>query len=416
VNVTWPFEHHELDDTMAKALGASVGEVMTAAAVTIDASASVEDAATLMHDNDLSRLPVVEAGRSTTTDGSGSFTFTGVALPYDIAIVQTSSNKYAIVYAQLTRTDPTLSDFYLTLNATRSTTVGGTLTVPSPAPADAVTGVAFGSPEASTGDYFTGNPWRLTVSWSGPTSTTGNVHAMQWEVDGNGTLSGVLAHGVKTGVTLANGSPVNNADVTLTPVATQPVTGAIALPNGYSISSRSVYVGFSDGAAFPVSDDTVSTPAFGFPIPSGIGASAVVSASASDGTAITAAQSPGLAPGTSNATLTLPSPALPTAPVNGATGVDTSTNFVWTPVVGGVQIALISGQGTDPVYVIVSGGTTARIPNLSAQGLGLPSGRTYTWGVTALGPFASIDAFAVGPAREGVGYLTVSGDSQFTTK
>ncbi len=37
VNVTWPFEHHELDDTMAKALGASVGEVMTAAAVTIDA-------------------------------------------------------------------------------------------------------------------------------------------------------------------------------------------------------------------------------------------------------------------------------------------------------------------------------------------------------------------------------------------
>jgi CBS domain-containing protein len=63
VNVTWPFEHHELDDTMAKALGASVGEVMTAAAVTIDASASVEDAATLMHDNDLSRLPVVEDGR-----------------------------------------------------------------------------------------------------------------------------------------------------------------------------------------------------------------------------------------------------------------------------------------------------------------------------------------------------------------
>ena len=30
VNVTWPFEHKELDDTMAKALGASVGEVMTA--------------------------------------------------------------------------------------------------------------------------------------------------------------------------------------------------------------------------------------------------------------------------------------------------------------------------------------------------------------------------------------------------
>lgn len=63
VNVTWPFEHLELDDTMAKALGASVGEVMTAAPVTIEADASVEDAATLMHDHDLSRLPVVEDGR-----------------------------------------------------------------------------------------------------------------------------------------------------------------------------------------------------------------------------------------------------------------------------------------------------------------------------------------------------------------
>jgi CBS domain-containing protein len=60
VNVTWPFEHKELDDTMAKALGASVGEVMTAQPITILADASVEDAATLMHDEDVSRLPVVD--------------------------------------------------------------------------------------------------------------------------------------------------------------------------------------------------------------------------------------------------------------------------------------------------------------------------------------------------------------------
>jgi signal-transduction protein with cAMP-binding, CBS, and nucleotidyltransferase domain len=60
VNVTLPFEHHELDDSVAKALGASVGEVMTAKPVTVHADASVEDAATLMHDKDLSRLPVVD--------------------------------------------------------------------------------------------------------------------------------------------------------------------------------------------------------------------------------------------------------------------------------------------------------------------------------------------------------------------
>ena len=63
VNVTVPFEHKNLDETMAKALGASVGEVMSPDPITVDADASVEDAATVMHDADVSRLPVLEDGR-----------------------------------------------------------------------------------------------------------------------------------------------------------------------------------------------------------------------------------------------------------------------------------------------------------------------------------------------------------------
>src|SRR4051794_12766593 len=60
VNVTWPFDHKELEDSMSKALGASVGEVMTADVLTIGADASVEEAATLMHDHNVSRLPVLD--------------------------------------------------------------------------------------------------------------------------------------------------------------------------------------------------------------------------------------------------------------------------------------------------------------------------------------------------------------------
>ncbi len=47
VNVTWPFDHKELDDSVSKALGATVGEVMTAEPITVDIVASVEDAATV---------------------------------------------------------------------------------------------------------------------------------------------------------------------------------------------------------------------------------------------------------------------------------------------------------------------------------------------------------------------------------
>ncbi|MGZ6028443.1 MAG: hypothetical protein ACXWK5_03400, partial [Myxococcaceae bacterium] len=137
-------------------------------------------------------------------------------------------------------------------------------------------------------------------------------------------------------------------------------------------------------------------------------------AAASDGTSTTEAQSAAIPPGTSNATLSLPSPALPTAPANGATGVDTSTDLVWSPVTGAVYEVLLTGQGTDPVYVLLTSATTVRIPNLSAQGVGLPSGRSYDWSVNALGPLTSVDALA-SPSIT-LGFDTSSGTSQFTTR
>jgi CBS domain-containing protein len=60
VNVAMPFHHDDLDDSVRKALGASVGDVMTTEVVSVGPDASVEDAATLMHDRKVSRLPVVD--------------------------------------------------------------------------------------------------------------------------------------------------------------------------------------------------------------------------------------------------------------------------------------------------------------------------------------------------------------------
>jgi CBS domain-containing protein len=54
-----PKEKERFDKDMEKALGASVGEVMHSDAVSIGPEDTIEDAATLMHDHDVSRLPVV---------------------------------------------------------------------------------------------------------------------------------------------------------------------------------------------------------------------------------------------------------------------------------------------------------------------------------------------------------------------
>ncbi len=64
VNVALPWHDKELDESVAKALGEFVSDVMATPAVTVEATDTVEDAATAMHDNKVSRLPVVNsAGR-----------------------------------------------------------------------------------------------------------------------------------------------------------------------------------------------------------------------------------------------------------------------------------------------------------------------------------------------------------------
>lgn len=52
-------ERHYLED-LHKALGATVGDVMNDEPVTIGPEATLEEAATLMHDRGVSRLPVVD--------------------------------------------------------------------------------------------------------------------------------------------------------------------------------------------------------------------------------------------------------------------------------------------------------------------------------------------------------------------
>ncbi|HTN80914.1 MAG TPA: CBS domain-containing protein [Acidimicrobiales bacterium] len=61
VVVALPGSKREFEEDLHKQLGLTVGEVMGDEPVTIDADAPVEDAATVMHDKDVSRLAVIDA-------------------------------------------------------------------------------------------------------------------------------------------------------------------------------------------------------------------------------------------------------------------------------------------------------------------------------------------------------------------
>lgn len=63
LGVPLQLQSRDFEDDLTKALGSKVSDVMSSPAITVDVSGTVEDAATLMHDKRLSRLPVVDNGR-----------------------------------------------------------------------------------------------------------------------------------------------------------------------------------------------------------------------------------------------------------------------------------------------------------------------------------------------------------------
>ena len=63
LSATIEIGHKHFEEDLRKALGSKVSDVMTAKPVTITPDDTIERAATLMHEKDVSRLPVVSDGK-----------------------------------------------------------------------------------------------------------------------------------------------------------------------------------------------------------------------------------------------------------------------------------------------------------------------------------------------------------------
>ena len=93
-------------------------------------------------------------------------------------------------------------------------------------------------------------------------------------------------------------------------------------------------------------------------------------------------------------TLALPEGAPSLSPADAADPVDTQTEFSWGSFPGGVFTVDFAATSGGPAFHVVTRDTRGSIPQLT--GLELPSRARYTWTVTAIGPFASVDD-AAGP-------------------
>jgi len=403
---------------------ASADATVTAASSTITVTGTVIGQFT----GPLPNVPVIISGHpSTTTDASGNFTVSGVAMPYEATVVATAS-KRAMVYKGLTRPDPILYSVDLSLamfpySATLSGTISGGTGFPQPA--NHRTAVAFASDEAggtNTANGATG-AYSLGLGWAGPVTTTGTIHGLQWEEASTLPVT-YKGYGTNAGVALADGGVFTGQNITMSSIPTATLSGTVIVPSGYSLGIKIVSAVFGRAGSIDVVADGSSTASFSYATPSIPGVSLGLRVIASSSTGNTNIWRVGLDPSASGLTITIPVAPSQTLPVNAATNVDTTTVFSWTGFNQGVHLVYFNGPLGEPDYYVVTGATSTTIPNLNTIGLGLPASTAYQWQIRGVAPFASVDDAAgpggfypppgTNPASDGA--LGQSSTRDFTTK
>ena len=376
-------------------------------------------------------VPVFVTGKpSTNTDANGNFSIASVSTPYDITVVD-GTNKRALVYKGLTRQDPTLTFLGSSPGTARHGAVNGKISggafTPNQGASD-VTKVVFASTETSAGLNTAANGifGPINLTWYGPTVTTGNLYALQFTTDGTGfpIASGYRGYGTKSGIAVNDGSTLTNQFDTLQSVGTSQFTASVTVPSGYSLVQKSLSVRVSQTTLIAILSDATLNAAVSYYTPSIAGASLVLSVQASKSGAQAIYFKNGLATGATGAAIGIVAAPDLSLPVSGASGVDTTVTFSWTAMTGGIHLIQYTSTG-NPTYQVLTVGTSATIPNLKGQGLGLPSGATYQWSVVGIGPFASSDDAAGSSGFLGAltnpalltsdAFLGVSGARTFTT-
>jgi hypothetical protein len=363
-------------------------------------------------------LPVLVAGRVTSSDANGNFTMTDVTSPYQLVVLQPTA-KYAQVFDGVTRKDPivlvsqtaspTLRRASLVVNFSGTGTGSGLMDVSNP----------VGANGGVTGSVATpGTSYSTDLQWIGPTSFEGTVCAILYQSVSN-VATAINAFGEADRVSFQDGQ-TTTVGVNMAAVQSKVASGTVTVPTGFVINSK--VLGFVCGAnaqrpSYPFTFDTGSATDFSYPTPVTPNA-LYLGASATKGDAYVYTQQFGVSPDASGITLALPAPIEQTLPANNALGIAPSASFSWSPTTVGLSQVTFSPVSPGPLSLTVfTANATVTLPDLSALGYPLVKGVTYRWLINADSNVKTLDDVLSGVPRD---YLksysqTVSGDWQFTT-
>ena len=366
---------------------------------------------------------LVEGKSAVTTSSDGRFFVSGVAVPYDIAVLP-AGRTTAVAYAGLMRPDPKL--VYPFFNGAQKTATIGGAVPPTSGAVNSGTFLFFVSGRyvsgGATADPTTGT-YSFTVAWNGASDTqAGRLHMFQW------TSAGALpttfdAYASKT-LTISAGGSYNGNDFAPTDLIDPPeqtISGTVSVPSGYTQTVRRLWVFFDHIPVYWQESGSLGS-AFSYTVPAISGVTFGVSAEAQDPSSRSSffVQN-GITGNATGVTIPLQASGQLSLPADGALGVDTSTVFSWVDG-GGNGVDFVFVTPNDPsniAFLVLTSTPHMKIPSV---GMALPAAAGYQWRVDRVFPLASPDSAASAALLDLTGWEpdhvgeTLSETFAFTTK
>ncbi len=331
----------------------------------------------------LGGVVVQSQGETSLSDVAGTFTLAGLSVPYDLAVSTAAGDGALHVFEAMTSDAPTVAPYL------------GVSTLPTPEREALITGTALGGGAVGVDElvivcvegittvvYGCGSAgpgdtaYALSATWFDSANASVRLHAVHLEADVDGLPTAYVGY-ESIDANLADGVPTVH-DLTLDPVGSLLVQGAIDVPASLTIESAQVFARFGPNLAMPIARVDAAT-SVSVLVPDVPGVSFDLVATGRNGAAASYAWTRGVATA-DIATLSIDDPPVQVLPAANAIGVAPGTPFTAMDAAG-VRTFLWTPDPSGPSIALTTTRTQVTIPDPALGGFAFPAGLAYGWGV-----------------------------------